>query len=69
MKIKGLKEYINTFDKDKEIAIIVADTQKRIAHKVKMAYFVAEEPAIILEVDGTEPLDEVVERIESEGLK
>lgn len=63
MKIKDLKEYLNTFEDNEEISIVVVDIEKRIVHKNKMATFLSDTPALILEADGTVPMDEVVERV------
>ena len=62
MQIKELKEYLNRFDDNYPFSVVVVDTKKRIVHKHKMSHFIADEAALILEVDGTVPMDEVVER-------
>jgi hypothetical protein len=67
MKIKDLKEYINTFEESEEMSIVVLDTEKRIVHKNKMAQFLSDAPALILEVEGIEPMDEVLERVSEDG--
>ena len=68
MQIKELKEYLNRFDDNEKISIVVADTEKRIVHKNKMATFLSDTPALILEVDGTVPMDEVVERVSEDDI-
>ena len=68
MNIKVLKEYLNTFEESEEFSVVIVDTKKRIVHKNKMASFITDTPALILEVEGTEPLDEVVERVSEDDI-
>ena len=67
MNIKDLKEYLNQFDENEGFSVVVVDIEKRIVHKNKMAHFLTDTPALILEVEGTQPMDEVVERVSEDG--
>lgn len=67
MKVKDLKEYLNTFDENGAFAVVVVDTKKRIVHKQKAFNFISDMAALILEVDGTEPMDNVFERVSEDG--
>lgn len=67
MNIKDLKEYLSRFDENEGFSVVVVDPEKRTVHKNKMATFLSDTPALILEVDGTVPMDEVVERVSEDG--
>lgn len=62
MTIKEFKEYLNRFDENEGFSVVVVNEKKRIVHKHKKSYFLADMPALLIETEETEPF-------EGEGLE
>lgn len=65
MTVKELMEYLNTFDKDEEIAFLIANIDKRKYFPAQGYEFLKDDecnyPLVMLEVAEPKPLDELTE--------
>ena len=61
MKISKIIEWLQTFDGEQELSIVISNPKERILHKVTQVGFCTDKPMIMITVDGTEPMD-IIER-------
>ena len=61
MTCKELLEYLSRFDPDEHVGILIVDVSKRLHHITAGYELLAELPAILLETEQSEPLDQVME--------
>ena len=68
MTNKKLIEYLSGYDPESPVVFIVADTEKRLHHKISGYVLItdaeSESPVVVLETTESFPLDEVLEVIE-----
>lgn len=61
MTCKELIAYLNRFDPDEHIGILIVDTEKRLHHKTAGYDLLDETPALLLETTESEPLENIAE--------
>ena len=57
MKISEIIEWLQTFDGEQELPILIVNPKERTMHKIERIGFCTDEPMIMITVDGTEPMD------------
>lgn len=58
MKIKELKEYINTFSDNADFTVVIVDPSKKIRHICKAAFYLTDAPAIVIATEKHETISE-----------
>lgn len=58
LTIKELKEYLGTFDENENFSVVVINPKKRIVHKNIKSFLLSSAPAIFIETEESEPLEE-----------
>lgn len=63
MKCRELIEYLSSFDPEEVVAALIVDPENRLYYKAVGYQLLDEMAALLLEVSGAGPLDDIVEEV------
>lgn len=58
MKISEIIEWLQTFDGEETLSILIGNPKERIVHKVNQVFYLTDTEAIMIETVESEPMDE-----------